>query len=235
MKKLILLAIIILTASTPLFAQNLVTQRKIAFFTDYVDRFNTNEIYDINSPDIYQGSPYYNNSFLLGNVYYNNELLQKNIALRFNVFADEMEFKKSIADADSEAQAIVKSQDIFVTINGVAFVFLPSKGYFEVIYDGINFSYIKKVAKKYYPARPPANSYDQGALATFQDKETFFLYTKEGMIYEFPKSKSKKLKVFGDSQKEVNKYIKENKLDINKEKDLKRVVMYLDGLENATL
>jgi len=235
MKKTIILITVILMAATPLFAQNLVTQRKVAFFTEYVDRFNTNEIYDINAPGAYQGSPYYNNSFLLGNVYYNNKLLQKNIALRYNVFADEMEFKKSITDDDDSAQAIIKSQDIFVTIGSVAFVFIPSKGYFEAIYDGINYSFIKKITKKYYPPRPAANTYDQGALASFQEKETYFIYTKEGAIYEFPKSKNKRLKVFGNSQKEVSKYIKENKLNIEKEKDLKRVIIFLDNLENSSL
>ncbi len=235
MKKLITFAALILISSSTMIAQNYEAQRKVNFFTEHIDLFNTNEIYDIESPDEYQGSPYYNNSFLLGDVYHNNELLQRNIALRYNVFADEMEFKNSITDDDSKAQAIIKSNEIYVTIAGTAFVFVPSKGYFEVIFDGSNYSFIKKNTRKFIPARAPANTYDQGSLATFQEKDTYFLYTKEGAIFEFPKSKSKKMKVFGKSQKEVSAFVKKNKLDINNEKDMKRAVMYLDSLKDASL
>ncbi len=235
MKKLLTTMVLVIITTLPLVAQNLVTQRKINFFTEYIDRFNTHEIYDVNNPDEFIGSPYYFNSFLLGNVYYNNQLLQKNIALRYNVFADEMEYKKNITDEDAKAQAIVKSQDIFVTIEDKAFVFIPSKGYFEVIYDGINFSYLKKITKKYYPAKLAKNTYDQGTPAEFQNRETLYIYTKEGAIFELPKSKKKRLKTFGNSEKIVNNYAKENNLNINDEKDLRKIIMYLDGVGGATL
>ena len=54
-------------------------------------------------------------------------------------------------------------------------------------------------------------------------------------MMEFPKSKSKKLKVFGNSEKLIKDYIKKYNLDLNKEKDLKKVIIYLDGAEGASL
>jgi len=235
MKKTLIITTLALLLSGSFFAQNLASQRKINNFTEYVDRFNTNEIYHPENSDEYIGSPYHHDSYLLGNIYYNNELMQKNIALRYNVLADEIEYKTSIMDEDSKAQALVKSEDVFVTINGVIFVYITSKGYFEVIYDGINFSLIKKITVKYYPEKKPANNYDQGSPPTFTNKEALFIYSKEGAIYEFPKSKNKRLKVFGNSQAEVKAYIKKNKLNINNEKDLRKIVMYLDSVKGAIL
>ena len=52
---------------------------------------------------------------------------------------------------------------------------------------------------------------------------------------ELPKSKNKKLQAFGNSEKLIKNYIKEKNLDLNKEKDLKKAIMYLDGVEGASL
>ncbi len=235
MKKTLITAILFLFIGLPLFSQNRNTQLTVDTFTGYVDTFNTREIYDINNPDNYIGTPYYNNTYLSGNVYLNNELLLNNVALRYNVFSDEIEYKESLSDDHNSAKAIVKSKDIYVTINNQIIVFVPNNGYFLVIKDGNNFSLIKKVTKKYYPPRKAANTYDKGSLPTFTEKFVYYISTKEGKLYELPKSKSKKLKAFGNSEKLVKDYIKEYDLDLNKEKDLKKVIMHLDGIEGATL
>lgn len=227
--------LIFLFIGLSLFSQNRNSQLFVDTFTDYVDTFNTKEIYDVNNPDNYVGTPYFNNSYQLGNIYLNNELLLNNVALRYNVFADEIEHKENINDDHESAKAIVKSKDIYVTINNQQIVFVPNNGYFLVINDGINYSLIKKLTKKYFPPRKAANTYDKGSLATFADRFVYYIYTKEGEIIELPKSKSKKLKAFGKSEKIVKDYTKEYDLDLNKEKDLKKVIMYLDGVEGATL
>ena len=45
-----------------------------------------------------------------------------------------------------------------------------------------------------------------------------------------PKSKAKKLKVFGEKQNKMKDFTKQNSLDLNKEKDLLTAIKYYDTL-----
>jgi len=236
MKKTISISVILLFIGfSTLIAQNLAVQRKVNQFTEYVDRFNTNEIYDFSDPKSYEGTPYHHAEYLLGSVYINNELSASNVALRYNVFADEFEYKETLATDDSEATAIIKSSDIYVSIGNEFFVVIPDKGYFLVLYDGANFSFLKKLTKKYHMPKESTNTYDKGTPPTFSDRHSYFIYSKEGAIIEFPNSKKKILAVFGNSEKEIKQYCKENDINLKEEGDLKKVIMYLDKLENASL
>ena len=53
-------------------------------------------------------------------------------------------------------------------------------------------------------------------------------------MIELPKSKKKKLEAFGNNEKLIKNYIKEQNLDLNKEKDLKKTIIYLDGAQGAS-
>lgn len=236
MKKLITItALIFAFGLSSLTAQNRQLQRETDRFVYSADIYDTRNIFDPEDPQSYDGTPYYKQSFLMGNIYFENELLDRNVPLRYNALNDEIEYKESATDSDKDAKALIKSKDLYVTIMGETFVFIPSKGYFLVLSDGNNFSFLKKITKKYFAPREPENSFDKGALAKFSDRFTYNIFTKEGVLKEFPKSKKKRLKVFGKSEKLVSKYIKEHKLDISDEKDLKKVIMHLDGVEGASL
>jgi hypothetical protein len=216
-------------------AQNLASQRQVELFTNHVDKYDTSNIYDPANPEDYKGTPYYLDNFLLGNVYLENEVILSNVALRYNAIADEIEFKETLNSDDKKTKALVKSKDIYAKIIKDIFVFIPSKGYYLVIFDGNNFSLLKKATKKYFPAKKAKNNYERSTLAKFEDRFSYSIYTKNGGMTELPKSKSKKLKAFGSSEKLIKDYIKKYNLDLNKEKDLKKAIIYLDGVEGAAI
>ena len=62
-----------------------------------------------------------------------------------------------------------------------------------------------------------------------------YTYNKNGKILELPRSKNKKLKAFGGNEKIVKNYAKEHNLDLNNEKDLKKLTLYLDKIEDFSL
>ena len=216
-------------------AQNINSQRQTELFVRNADKYDTSTIYDPANPENYKGTPYHSDNFLTGNVYIENELILSNVALRYNAIADEIEFKESLNSNDKEVKALVKSKEIYAKIMKDIFVFIPSEGYYLVVFDGDNFSLLKKVTKKYFPAKKAKNNYERSTLAEFEDRFSYSIFTRNGEMMEFPKSKSKKLKVFGNSEKLIKDYIKEKDLDLNKEKDLKKVIIYLDGAEGASL
>jgi hypothetical protein len=236
MKKIIYNTIIFLfIACSFASAQNRNLQRQTEWFVYNADVYDTRSIYDPANPENYEGTPYYLDNFLLGNVYLENEVILSNAALRYNAVADEIEFKESLNSEDEKAKALVKSKEIYAKIMKDTFVFIPSKGYYLVVFDGNNFSLLKKVTKKYFPAKEAKNNYERSTLARFEDRFSYNIYSKDGEMVEFPKSKSKKLKTFGNSEKLIKGYTKEYDLDLNKEKDLKKVIMHLDGVEGASL
>ena len=216
-------------------AQNINSQRQTELFVRNADKYDTSTIYDPANPENYKGTPYHSDNFLTGNVYIENEIILSNVALRYNAIADEIEFKESLNSNDKEVKALVKSKEIYAKIMKDIFVFIPSEGYYLVVFDGDNFSLLKKVTKKYFPAKKAKNNYERSTLAEFEDRFSYSIYTRNGEMMEFPKSKSKKLKVFGNSEKLIKDYIKKYNLDLNKEKDLKKVIIYLDGAEGASL
>lgn len=185
----------------------------------------------------YKGTPYNNPSFLNGNVYQGEEIIASNLAIRYNAMADEMEIKESLDSNDDDARVLTKSPDIFVKIANDIFVFAPYKGgveeggYFQVMFEGQKIDLFKKVAKKFTAAKKASTSITRDIPAKFDDRPIYFIVDKNGKFYELPSSKNKKYNVFGSNKKLAKEYAADNRLDINKEKDLKKLVMYYDTLD----
>ena len=232
MKKIINNTLIVIYFACSIgFAQNRKTQFATEVFVYSADRFDTRSLYDAATPENYDGTPYYVNDFLLGDVYLENEIILSNGALRYNAIADEIEYKESLNDDDESAKALVKSKEIYAKIMNDTFVFIPSQGYYLVIFDGNNLSLLKKVTKKYFPPKKAQNNYERSTLARFEDRFIYTIYTKNGNTLELPRSKSKKLKAFGDDEKIVKSYTKEQNLDLDNEKDIKKLIQYLDKIQ----
>lgn len=242
MNKIIFVLILTLTfGSFTLFSQNLGTQRKINQFTEYLDRHNESDIYDIDDPSTYDGSPFSNPLYLFGNVYREDELISKRIALRYNVYSEEIEVKESILDDKNTAKALTKSTDIHVSILNDRFVYLPVNetltigGYYQVLHKGNYLILYKKLLKKFYFPKKAATSLTKDVPATFIDREVFYIATKNGRYYELPSSKSKLIKVFENNKELVKNYLKEKDLNISNEKDLIKLIIYIDSLEISEL
>tara|TARA_R110002072_G_scaffold142804_4_gene288390 strand:- start:41994 stop:42704 length:711 start_codon:yes stop_codon:yes gene_type:complete len=201
---------------------------------EYIKRQNKG--IDFTETDTYTGTPYNHPSYLLGNVYRGNELLATDVALRYNAIADEMEIKESITSSDDDAKVLTKSPDIFVKIMDDIYVFVPYQGgvegggYFQVMFEGKKVDFFKKIVKDFTEAKKATSSITRDIPARFVDKPVYYLVTKEGKFYEFPNSRSKKMKVFGERKDEMKKYINEKRLDLNDEKDLKKAILYFDTL-----
>jgi cytochrome oxidase Cu insertion factor (SCO1/SenC/PrrC family) len=211
-------------------------QRHAEVFLEHIDRYTSNNVY---LEDAYTGTPYNNPIFLLGTIYENNEVVVSNYALRYNAMADEIEVKETLYLEDSEAKMLTKSPDLYVKIMDEMFVFVPTaqsgqdSGYFQVLHVGNNHHLYKKITKKYFPARKARNSFEKDVLANYADRSSFYLVSKDGKFQEFGSSKNKRLKVFGDKQDDIKKYIQKGRLDINNDEDLLKIVKYYDTIELA--
>jgi hypothetical protein len=236
MKKIIMtvvLCVITLNTTTAQFDAAMFVS-DVFLLDNYIKRQNK----DVNFKDTktYKGTPYNNPSFLLGNIYKEGKLLADNIAIRYNAVADEMEVKQILNSDDENARVLAKSQDIYVKIVDDIYVFVPYQGgvenggYFQVIFEGSQIALYKKHIKDFKPEKKATSSITKTLPAVFKDKPVFYLVTKSGKFYQMPKSRSKKLKVFGEKQNQMKAFTKQNNLDLNKQEDLLTAVKYYDSL-----
>ena len=236
MKKIIMtvvLCVITLNTTTAQFDAAMFVS-DVFLLDNYIKRQNK----DVNFKDTktYKGTPYNNPSFLLGNIYKEGKLLADNLAIRYNAVADEMEVKQILNSDDENARVLTKSQDIYVKIVDDIYVFVPYQGgvenggYFQVIFEGSQIALYKKHIKDFKPEKKATSSITKTLPPVFKDKPVFYLVTKSGKFYQMPKSRSKKLKVFGEKQNQMKAFTKQNNLDLNKQEDLLTAVKYYDSL-----
>ena len=236
MKKIIITVVLsVLTLNTTTAQFDAAMFVSDAFLLDtYIKRQNK----DVNFKDTksYKGTPYNHPNFLLGNIYKEGTLLANNIAIRYNAVADEMEVKQTLTTVDDDARVLTKSQNIYVKIIDDIYVFVPYQGgienggYFQVIFEGDEIALYKKHVKNFIPEKKATSSITKTLPAVFKDKPVFYLVTKSGKFYQMPKSRSKKLKVFGDKQNQMKAFTKQYNLDLNKQEDLLTAVKYYDSL-----
>ncbi|MBL4662181.1 MAG: hypothetical protein JKY22_01130, partial [Flavobacteriaceae bacterium] len=200
--------------------------------------FLTNKAIIINANERnFSGSAYENKEFVRGYVFKNGKTLASNIALRYNVKRDEIEIKKSLSSSDESARVMVKNNDIYIKILNKTFVYSPIKegidkaGYFMVVHEGTNYSLYKKLTKKFIEGRETVNSIAQDTPPSFQNKERYYLVSKVNESFTaFPKSKKGKLKIFPTNKKEIKSFVKTNRLNINRDYHLAKLVKYFDSL-----
>jgi hypothetical protein len=189
---------------------------------------------DFLDPNTYIGSPYEFPEFQRGGIYTKDSLFIGDLFLRYNVVANKIEIKKNSTDSDEDIKYLSQSLDLHAKIEGRKFVFIPLDGnmeegdYFEVIYEGSQVDLYMKHEKEIRPVTKASSSITREMLPKFRDKPLYFLVTKRKKFYQFPKSRNDKYKVFGSKSEEMKKYAKSERLNINEEEDLIKVVQYFE-------
>lgn len=175
---------------------------------------------------------YANANFIEGNVYTDEEPMLKAIPMRYNAAADEIEIKNS---SSSDYGALSKDPSIYAKISKDIYVFIPYNGsnekggYFNILTEGKHYNLYKKTKATFHEGREAKTSYDSKKPSYFSKDVTYYL-VKDGKFYELPSRKSRILKVMDKKKKEVRSYIKDNRLDLNEEADLTKLVTYYDSL-----
>ena len=184
----------------------------------------------------FTGTPYKDKMFKNGTILKNGVPLAKNIGLRYNASKDLFEVKKSSVLKDDQAKVLKSSSDLFIIIDNENYVFLApnennsTQGYFLIDYKSDKTSLFKKIKKEYIPEQKAYTSLASNIAANYKEKLSLYLYTNDGLLIELPGSKSKRLKAFGDKSKDIKLFVKENKINLNKEAGLIEVIKYYDTL-----
>lgn len=184
----------------------------------------------------FTGTPYKEKNFKNGTILKNGAPIAKNIGLRYNASKDLFEVKKSSVLKNDQAKVLKNSSDLSIKLGNENYVFLApnennaNQGYFLVIYNSSKTSLYKKIKKEYIPEQKAYTSLASNIAANYKEKQVLYLHYSDGLLIELPGSKSKRLKAFGDKSKEVKVFVKENKINLNKEAGLIEVIKYCNTL-----
>jgi|SRR5690606_30919412 len=181
------------------------------------------------------GSPYEAVIFQPGNIYSNDKLVVSNIPLRYNIFSDEIEINSSNANRE-DLSVLLKSPTIFAKIGPDVFVYVENlsnydqSGYFKVVQEGEHFDLYKKSKVNYVDKQFARNSYQQDQPARFDRTDIYYLIDKRGLFYELPSNRRRFATVFKEHNKEIESYVRKNRLDINNENDLGKIVKHFNEI-----
>ncbi len=230
-KNIILFSLLSIISFADIKAQDgrMQTRKNVVMF-DHISRNS----FALDYVDIYEGTPYNNPNFLIGDIYINNEITSSNSSLRYNIYADEIEVKVNPNDDESNLKALTKSPDIHIIILNDKFVYLSKTeglskgGYFLELQKGKNIMLYKKLIKKYFPEKKAKTSFERDIPASFVDKPLFYIKSKDGKMHKLPSSKGKLIKALSAFNKNIKSFIKSNKIDVTNEKGLIKAFKYCD-------
>jgi hypothetical protein len=218
-KKQVLLAVT-LTAATLAWGQT-----SLELPSSYI---NNNTYGGINNlpPDI-EGSPYLTDEFVKGTVFVENEKPYAAM-MRYNAYQDEIQVQGS-----DGISSLFKRDYIWAEIGGESFRIQTygdrtgtSKGYFIELNRG-NIRLLKRIVREFKEGQPAFSSYSQDTPSRFDEKVTYYLVREESPAQEV---RLRKKDILGFlSSKEVETYVKENKLRLNSEKEVIQVLTQINA------
>lgn len=227
MKKIIILTTLMLGAST-VFGQQTIFQHTNAHSTLYGSSVMNREI---NQEKETKGSQYFQENFMYAFV----DDMNKPFKMRYNAYFDEMEFENEgvTYDLDKNQYKVINFDDLnkkFIVaeyndgnkiVNGYLVEVVGEGGVLLYKREKMEFSEAKNSGTGFGIDTPPAYK---------PKKDDFFIKTAGGSIIPLPSSRSKITDLFGDKSKALNSFIKENRISLNSEKDLKRLFQYANSI-----
>ena len=155
-----------------------------------------------------EGTPYLSEDFKSGEVYTNDSILYKG-PLRYNIYANEIEFKKSdIVYWIAEPQKV-----IYVKIEKLTFIYIQLGGkknekgtYYELLIDGKCKLLLKRNTELI--KAEPVKAYIDAKPAQFREmNDTYFLQINNGLPQSIVNKKSIE-NAFPEKSSVISKYIK---------------------------
>jgi hypothetical protein len=184
---------------------------------------------------INEGHPYFQEKrFDTGAVFYNG-ILYENVPLMYDIIKEELLTKDPISVNTirlntERIQWFVILGHTFIKLNhdSTDNATLPS-GFYDLLYNG-NTSLYKKISKSF-----EATSDTYYGIKQYVVESSEYFIKKDNHYYKI-KNKKALLLVMNNQKKEVEQFIKKNKLSVKKDKEnaLKNIVAYYDSIVTPT-
>lgn len=175
--------------------------------------------------DEIQGSPYPNTSFILAKFNNNYEMAPA----RYNSYTDEIEYQKNnqtftLPKTDVFSKIIlISSKDVLVRLDTKD----DLAGYFYELING-KYSLYKKIKTEFIDSIPTKSSYDSEKPAEFKTLPAIYYIKTDNGIIKKNKNLKDILEFFPEKKESIEAFYKSNKLKLNKEENLIKLVNFLN-------
>jgi len=173
------------------------------------------------------GSPYLNKQFQSSYILKINGGEIRDMALRYNIYNDQMEFKK-----DGKIFSIALPNEVVrINMGGKVFIYKSymtaknlSAGYFQVMYEG-DYQLLKK--EQVVLVSPSEKTHPDDSLRFERKSPLFYLRYGDGMAH-LVNSQKNLIKTLQPIPQGVIDFIKSNKINTKDEKQLIELLEYMD-------
>lgn len=179
-----------------------------------------------------QGSPYLNDEFINGSIYTTQKQVFVDVPVRYNIFNDQLEFKTGTGEIQALAAPEIVER---VEFGDYKMEYLPytysqkiRKGFFIVLAEGKASLYAKKDVV-FKEAEPPG-AYKEPVPPRFVKGSDKYFIRVGGVEAKIVGNKKDLQEVFPDHIKEVETFIKKNKIKAGNPESLKKLVEYYNSL-----
>lgn len=183
----------------------------------------------------FAGSPYTADDYKLAELFYKDEKVGP-VYYRYNALNEEIEIKES--PAEEGIRGLSRDKNIVLKVEGnpmrfMTFIDKDGKtlnGYLTQLVDGETFDLYKRTHVKFTEGSKAANSFVKETPSRFSQFEEYYIQNAEvDRIDEIVPKKSRLYKQLAPEQKSgLKDFIKENDLDLDNEKDLMSIILYMD-------
>ncbi|MDP4208832.1 MAG: hypothetical protein Q8928_08475 [Bacteroidota bacterium] len=209
------------------FSQDFLTNSRSAEFFNDVAKMKFRES-NANYQNI-EGSPYFTSDFVKNELYFTTgDSLE--ISLRYDIYKDEVEFKNKdqILWLEKDNVKKIRMQNNILEIFNYKVGNKLLKGYFFCIKPGKNALY-KKLSVTFLPAEQPKGYQDARSAKFEKNDDEYYLKTTDSLFFKVTKKNDLEGNLL--KNKQVEAYIKSSKLKVGKERDLIKLVDYINTLQ----
>ncbi len=182
------------------------------------------------NPSPPEGSPYLDKNFTFANV--NQKFI--NQKMRYNIYKDEFEFISPsndtiILDKNENFDNItfITTNTIYKLFNYINILDEYCNGYLIHIYQKGDVGLFKKENIYLSEEKISRTSMEKNMPAKYHNSSTVFFLKLNKIIIEFPDNKKKLTKILPSKKEAIENFVKENRIDFDKEIDKIRIIDFL--------
>ena len=228
-KYLIIILIISLSASNKISAQFQDTNSRTINSNLDVAQFAIKS--DSNNSFYAVGSPFINEKFEIAR--FNN--INKTYSARYNAHLGEMQIQRK-----NDTIALYNTENFEITFPSSSKTYKTydytnkenelKRGFLVVLKETDSLALLKEELVKFYPAKESTNGYDKAKPAEYRRTKDVYYYRQGEHVSVLPQKRKDFIKLFPEHSKDLEVFIKKNKINFKQEDDLITLFQYLETL-----
>jgi hypothetical protein len=152
--------------------------------------------------------------------------------LRYNAYQDEMEFKmgEELYNANKTEGLKIQFPTLKKTYESLTYSYdsKTKSGYLVLLVDNPKFSLYKREKMELMGGTKSNNGFTKDANDYYEKDKDLYLIAKDKKFSKFPKNSTDAATIFSVDKKDLDDFVKSNKINFNKEPDMIKLVEYVN-------